>query len=44
LRDLSPGDQIVMEAQSRSNTILQIYPVDGPAVEVHGDAQLTAGD
>jgi hypothetical protein len=40
LRDLSPGDQIIMEA----HTILQIYPVDGPAVEVHGDAQLTAGN
>jgi len=43
LRDLSPGDQIIVEAPSRSSNILQIYPVDGPALEISENARLTAG-
>ena len=34
LRELKPGDQIILSAGSRSGEILQVYPVDDPAVEV----------
>ena len=43
LRDLAPGDQIIVEAQSRSSTVLQVYPVDSPPAEVDQSRQLTAG-
>jgi hypothetical protein len=44
LRELLPGDQIIMEAQSRASSILQIYPVDSPALQIQANDALTAGD